>query len=193
MDVQVEMTVECHEQTEASPDEVYVVSGVVRRNGGAVARCVWGGTLARRDAPASVTLPFEVWRGALYPGDAAAIIIILVEQDGMDYAPGIEFARQVARRTGGCLATISESEGLETLASVDYHPLVNRASSAFGCLKKDRLIGALVVGLTRHVDGRLKTHVHPIASAEVIETHRVRFSGENGVYVGVMRVVEPEV
>jgi hypothetical protein len=184
MDVTIQLHLRCDQQSEVSPDELYLTVGIVHSNGVAHAKSVWEGSLCSTDDPLSRReRTLDVWHGHIEPGNVAALILNLVEQDMTGNRAGVEFAKQLATRAGGCIAQAKTLEALEALGCHDFGPIIKRATSAFGCLKGDDLMGSFMVALARPEEGGLRGKVYPIAETDFVESGDLVLYGGGSIYI----------
>ena len=183
MDVDIQLHLRCDKQTESTPDEVYLTAGIVHSNGVAHAKNVWEGSFACNDPLRRREHTIEVWNGRLEPGNVAALILNMVEQDLAGTKCGLEFAKLLATRAGGCLARNKSLEALDELGNCDFAPVVKRSTSAFGCLKGDDLIGSFMIALAHPPKGGLRGKLYPIAEAGFLEGGDFVLYGGGSIYV----------
>jgi hypothetical protein len=182
MEIRVELEFGCERLSELTSDEIYVTVGTAEGGGASRARCFWGGRLVPGDLEKCSTAPFEVWRGDLSPGETVAVVVNLVEQDGLDYKPGIQLAEQMALRAGGCIAGPEGSDAVSSLMNLDFEPVTHRACSAVGCLKGDDLLGAFMVILASSPDGEMTGRLRPISHANCTQRRCLILDGDGSLY-----------
>jgi hypothetical protein len=182
MEIRVELGFGCERCSELSSDEVYVAVGIAESGGTARSRCFWGAHLIPGGSGKDGAAPFEIWRGDLSPGETVALAVNLVEQDGLDYKPGTQLADQMARRIAGCMAETEGPDVVFALMEMDLEPVVQRACSAFGCLKGDDLLGAFMFILASSDEGKIGGRLRPISRAQCLEDGRLSLQGENSLY-----------
>jgi hypothetical protein len=182
MEIRVELEFGCERLSELSSDEIYVTVGIAEGGGTSRSRCFWGGRLIPGDVERSSTAPFEVWRGDLSPGETVALVVNLVEQDGLDYKPGIQLAELMALRTGGCIAESEGSDPVSCLMNLNFEPVTHRACTAVGCLKGDDLLGAFMVILASSSDGEMMGRLRPISHADCNKRRCLILDGDGSLY-----------
>jgi hypothetical protein len=184
MDVTIQLRLKCDRQSEASPDELYLTAGIAHSNGVAHAKSVWEGGLCSNDDPLHRREhTIEVWHGHIEPGNVAAILLNLVEQDTAGNRAGVEFAKQLAMRASGCIAQAKSLEALEALGCYDFAPIVKRATSAFGCLKGDDLMGSFMLALAHPPEKGLRGKLYPVADADFLDTGDLVLYGGGSIYL----------
>lgn len=184
MDLTIQLHLRCDQQSEVTPDELYLTVGIVHSTGVAHAKSVWEGSLcsSEDDPLRKREHRLDIWEGRLEPGNVAAIILNLVEQDLAGNKAGVDFARQLATRAGGCIAQAGSLEALEALGCHDFSPLVKRATTAFGCLKGDDLMGSFMIALS-HPEGGLRGKIYPISGTDFLETGQLCLYGGGSIYL----------
>ena len=187
MDLRIELNIECIEQCENLSDEVYLTAGITERGIPAVrARSLWEGRMSCDDAGRCQSGPFLLWQGQVPDGHVVAVLLNLIEQDGLSYAPGVELADRMARRASGLLAQKGE-EAASELHRIDYATLLDHECGPAGCLASDQLVGSFIFVLHNRVGGGLDVKIHPILHASMGTDGRLEFSG-GGKYRGAVTV-----
>lgn len=183
MDVTIQLRLKCDQQSESSPDELCLTVGIAHSNGVAHAKNVWEGGFCLNNPLWKGEHTLDVWQGHLEPGNVAAILINLVEQDTAGNKAGVEFAKQLAMRAGGCIAQAKSLEALESLGCHDFGPVVKRATSAFGCLKGDDLMGSFMLALAHPPEKGLRGKIYPVAQADFLDSGDLVLYGGGAIYV----------
>jgi hypothetical protein len=180
--VTIEISLHCEEQNENGADEIYIPISLARNGGTKRSDILWRGDIYDdREPRGTGSLRLDV--GEMKPGDIWVDVVHVMEKDGSDWQPGIEFAAEVAKHIGAAIATAYGNVGAAAaIEGTDVRGLVQKSCSLLGCVNTDDYIGSFGIALAYKDDGTLESYIAPLERCVYQGDGRLLLYGDGARY-----------